>query len=158
MKLSYFNVTAHANAGATLTVRDFRVVATVDGPVPPLLGADGEPATITLLGLDSNVGKNHQNQSAADAQNRVFATMGKKTASVSAEDVAEQHERDIALLVSLTTDWRGFEDEAGDAIPFSPEAVRELYHDCPPIRDQVFAFVSDRRNYLPKPASVRPAA
>lgn len=160
-KIHALHLTTRAATGATLIVRDFMAMPDADGELPPLRAADGAPCTITVQGIDAPAAKRFQQLRAAETQNRAYAAMlGSKKAEttvlVSADDVAEVEEAEVALLATLTTGWSGFEDDADQAIPFSQEAARSLYAACPPIRAQVLAFVNDRQRFFG--SSATPAA
>jgi hypothetical protein len=150
-KIGSLKFKQQAEQGATMVVRDPFGEANEDGELPPLLAADGTPATLTMLGADSDVAKRLDYQRAATAQTRMVAAAfgGKKrSVLVTAEDIADQHAHDLARLVALTVDWHGFEDEADHPIPFSPEAVQALYEQNPFIREQALRFVSDRAAFF----------
>lgn len=153
-KISTLQFTRRAEAGAVLTVQD------PANPEQPLLGADGAPATLTLLGTDSSVAKRFQQARAALMQSRLYASAFSakgKTADASPEvtpaDVAEQEEAELDLLVALTTAWSGFEDDEGVPVLCTPDTVRALYEQCPPIRAQAYAFVSDRARFFASSAT-----
>lgn len=154
-KLSTLKLKAQAEAGATLILRDPFAEPQDDGDQPPLQAGDGTPATLTLLGADSETAKRLDYQRAAAAQNRVYASAfgkGKKSAVVTPEDIAEQAVYELDKLVALTVSWHGFEDDAGAPLPFSPEAVRELYAQNPFIREQALAFLGDRARFFGRSA------
>lgn len=150
-KIGTLNLKTKAEQGATMVVRDPFGEENDQGELPVLLAADGTPATLTLLGADSATAKRLDYQRAAAAQNRVTATMfgkGGKRGVVTPEDIAEQASFDLERLVALTTGWHGFEDEEGTPIPFSADAVRDLYAQNVLIREQTILFVSDRSRFF----------
>jgi hypothetical protein len=150
-KIGTLKLKTKADAGATMIVRDPFGEMGEDGEYPALLAADGTPATLTLLGADSDTARTLDFRRAAAAQNRLYATMNskaKKGAVVTAEDVADQAAHDLDRLVTLTVGWHGFEDEAGEPLPFTAEAIRDLYAENPFIREQALVFVSDRARFF----------
>lgn len=150
-KIASLKLKQQAEAGATMLVRDPFGERDDDGDLPLLRAADGTPASLTLLGADSTIARRMDYQRAATAQNRISAAMlgrGKAKAVVTPEDIAEQAAHDIDRLVALTVGWHGFEDEDDQPVPFSAEAVRELYEQNPLIREQAFAFLADRARFF----------
>lgn len=152
MKLSQMR----AVDGAVMVVRDFRAAKDkTTGLQPPLLSADGTACTLTLLGLDSAVAKQMHYARAAAARNRVEQRLQALSAGVDApmteltpDDIAAEDAADLDLLVALTTGWSGFEDDDDQPAVFSPDAVRTLYAQCPPIREQALAFIGDRTRFF----------
>lgn len=53
----------------------------------------------------------------------------------------------LDLLAACTMDWKGIED-AGEPVPFSREAARELYKAYPSLRAQVDRAIGDRAAFL----------
>ena len=156
-KIGTLRLKQQAEAGATMVVRDPFGERDEDGELPALLAADGTPATLTLLGADSDTAKRLDYQRQAAAQTRVVATMfgaKKKSATVTAEDIADQAAFDLEKLVTLTVGWHGFEDEEGVAIPFSADAVRDLYAQNAFIREQAMAFVGDRSRFFARSSTL----
>jgi hypothetical protein len=150
-KLGTLKLKQQAEAGATLIVRDPFGERDEDGELPPLLAADGTPATLTLLGADSDTAKRLDHQRQADAQTRVVASMfgtKKRSNAVTAQDIADQAAFDLDKLVTLTVGWHGFEDEDGESLPFTSEHIRELYTQNPLIREQALSFISDRARFF----------
>lgn len=149
-KIGALKLVTKASLGSVMIVRD-RFASPVNGEFPPLLAADGSPATLTLMGADSPTARRLGYQRAAQAQNRLYASaFGKKDATVviTPDDVAEQALFDIERLVALTIDWHGFEDDDDQPIAFDPALVRELYEQNPDIREQALAFVEDRSAFF----------
>lgn len=148
--------TLRAVDGVPMIVRDFRAEKDkTTGLLPPMLAADGTPVTITLLGMDSPVARDLHYARAASARNRVEARLQQITAGVTpesapltAEDIAAEDAADLDMLVALTTAWHGFEEDDGTPSPFTPDAVRETYQLCPPIREQALAFIGDRSRFF----------
>lgn len=150
-KIASLKLATKAEAGATMIVRDPFGEPDDEGEIPALLAADGTPATLTLLGADSEVARRLDFRRAAAAQNRLYAQAfgkGKRQAVVTAEDIAEQATHDLEKLVTLTVGWHGFEDEDGDPLPFTADAVRELYAQNPFIREQALSFIADRSRFF----------
>jgi hypothetical protein len=150
-KIGSLKLAQRAEQGATMTVRDTLAETDEDGELPPLLAADGTPATLTLLGADSETARRLDYRRQAAAQNRVVTSMfgGKsKRGAVTADDIAEQYDHDLNRLVTLTVGWHGFEDDEGEPLPFSAEAVKELYAQNAFIREQALSFIQDRTRFF----------
>lgn len=151
-KLSTLAFTRRADVGAVLVLQD------PTNPSVTLFGADGSPSTLTLLGIDASAARRHTQARAATLQSRLYASAFSKTRKtelspdvtpdVTPDDVAEQEESEISLLVSLTVDWSGFESDDGAPLPCTPEHVRDLYVQCPPIRTQAMNFINDRASFF----------
>ncbi|CAB4122368.1 hypothetical protein UFOVP32_13 [uncultured Caudovirales phage] len=106
----------------------------------PLLDKNGDPVTITVLGPDSI---KYRSLSRAQVRKRV-----QRAAAGNMEVNFEEDEGDaLDILVACTIAWTGVNTPAGDAIPCTPEAVRNLYTVYPVIRDQVDLFSAQRVNF-----------
>lgn len=151
-RIGSLRLAQRATVGATLVILDYLADVQADGTLPPMRAADGSPATITVQGMDSPTAQRFQHRRAAETQNRAYASFAAKkdapSVLVTADDVAEIEQAEIELLTELTSDWHGFEDDTDTAIPFSADAVRDLYATCVPIRNQVLAFVRDRTRFF----------
>jgi len=150
-KISTLNHVRAASVGAVMIVRDMLVAPGDDDQPPPLCGVDGSSCTLTLLGLDSPEAKKIDYRVKAGFQNRILAraTGGKhKTIVVTPDDVAQQVEDELELLVALTLNWSGFEDDADQPLPFSKPNVRMLYEGAPTIRLQAAEFIGNRASFL----------
>jgi hypothetical protein len=150
-QLGTLKLKQQAEAGVTMVVRNPFGTADEDGELPPLMAADGSPATLTLLGADSDTARRLDFRRGAAAQNRLVAGMYAKTKQrgvVTADDLAEQAAHDLDRLVALTVTWHGFEGDDDQPLPFSPEAVRELYEQNPFIREQALGFIEDRTRFF----------
>jgi hypothetical protein len=154
-KLSSLNLVDRAGRGAVLVVRDTTQPVGEDGEHPAILAADGSPATLTLLGMDSPQARRIQYRTRAAFQSRVLARAhaAQKADGITPDDIAEQAEADLDLLVALTVDWHGFEDDDDQPIPCTPAAVRALYAASPIILEQALAFVQDRRRFFGPPST-----
>ncbi|MFN9087349.1 MAG: hypothetical protein ACK6DP_12370 [Gemmatimonas sp.] len=150
-KLGTLKLKTKANEGATMIVRDPFGEANDDSEFPPLLAEDGTPATITLLGADSDAARRYDHQRAAEAQNRLYASAfgkAKKSVVVTPEDIAAQAQYELDKLVALTVGWHGFEDDEGQPLAFTADAVRELYAQNPFVREQALGFIMDRARFF----------
>lgn len=149
-RLTARNLVGIANIGAVMIVRDETQKRDENGEFPPLLGADGSPSTLTLMGADSTLSRRIGLAQRAKAQNRAFQkAMSKKgSADVTADDVAQQDNEDVEELVASTTAWSGFEDEHDAPLPCAPEHVQALYTNDPSIRAQAQRFVNNRADFL----------
>ncbi|MCO4101054.1 MAG: hypothetical protein HEQ38_17005 [Gemmatimonas sp.] len=162
-KISSRRLKDRAEQGATMIVRD-RLEPLVDdekspydGEFPPLLSREGKPCTLTLLGADSETAKRLDRQRSASAQNRVVASMfgkSKARAAMTPEDIAEQAQHDLDKLVTLTVGWYGWEGEDEEPVPFSAEAVRELYEQDPDTREQALQFIGDRAVFFARSSTL----
>ena len=54
---------------------------------------------------------------------------------------------EVDRLVGATTGWRGFQNENGEEMPFTPENCKILYAQAPSVRAQVNFFIGDRVNF-----------
>ena len=104
----------------------------------PLLTADKQPVTISLLGVDSDVFRAGERKLA----NRRLK-QGQK-AKVTAEGVEAQA---IGLLADCTVGWSGIEFE-GAVLSFTRENAVMLYTRLRWLREQVDEFIGDRANFL----------
>lgn len=149
---------SRAEAGAKMTV------ANPLKPTEPLLGADGTPATITLLGIDSKVARRHQHRLDAARESKVYEKAFNKATDelmdlgnvVTEDDIEARDAVALDLLVALTVAWSGFE-AGGEPFPCTPENVRQLYEECAPIRAQADAFVRDRARFFVDSAASSPS-
>lgn len=105
----------------------------------PLLNSKRDGVFLTLLGPDS------------DTYRALYRSQVRKSVELRAAgkepDAAEEEKGLIDFLVALTTGWEGMLDKAGEPIPFSAEAARELYTRFPVIRDQADTFSASRANF-----------
>lgn len=152
-KLSSLKFAARADVGAAMTVMDPLDLT------KPMLAANGSPSTLTLLGLDSAVGKRLEFESRAARQARETALARAESTEAPTfdpEELAAEHQRTIDKLVELTIDWSGFEDDEGNTVAFSKELVRELYEQNEDIVYQALAFYYDKPRFFA--ASATPSA
>jgi hypothetical protein len=142
MSLASLNFATAANEGRVLTVLH---------PIErtTLLGADGKPVTITLLGKDSDAFVAAENAARNRAVEQV--TSGAKFSAAASDEEA------ASSLARATTGWsgvvQGWIDGTDDETPakFSVENARKLYlnRGVKWLRDQADRFVGDRANFLP---------
>lgn len=147
-KLSRLDLVSAANRGTPFTPT-YPTVGP-DGEYPPILGADGAPASITLLGADSEVARRLTRQQRAHLQNRMaaLAFTGKQQAALSELDIAEQEAHDLEIVIACTVDWSGFEDDDDHPIPCTPENARRLYESAPYLVDQAMRHLRDRARFF----------
>lgn len=147
-RITTLQFATRAAQGATLRVHD---------PLKPeqyLLGADGNVATLTLLGLDAPDAKALQTAHAVENANRRrerYTDEGDAAPSldvITLDDMTRTEDQQIALLVSLTVAWSGFEDDTGAPWPCTPANAEQLYRECIPIRAEAWAFVNDRAGFF----------
>lgn len=155
-QLARLNLVAAANRGTPFVP----TYPTLDetGEYPPILGGDGAPATITLLGADSDVARRLTRQQRATLQNRMaaLAFTGKAQHALSEQDIAEQEAHDLELVVACTVAWSGFEDDDGAPLSCTPENARALYESAPYLVEQAMRHLRDRARFF-DPSS-RPSA
>lgn len=99
---------------------------------------DGQPITISLMGMESSVAKKMiKNRGQKMMNNRKGLKM----------DVDEAMRFNASLLANLTTHWSGICDNDQE-LQCSKAVAEELYIKHSWIRDQVDEFVSDRENFF----------
>lgn len=147
-KLSTIDITTRANAGTTFTPQ--LPTLSAHGEYEPIRGADGTPATITLLGADSAVAKRLTRQQRATLQNRMagMAFSGKKQDGLTESDIEAQEAYDLDLVVACTVAWTGFEDDDDAPLPCTEAHVRALYEAAPYLVDQALRHLRDRSRFF----------
>jgi hypothetical protein len=148
-KLSSLDLTTRANVGTTFTPH-LPVLDAATGEYKPILGADGTPATITLLGADSDVAKRLTRRQRAHLQNRMsaLAFRGEKQDGLTEEDIAAQEEHDLEIVVACTAAWSGFEDDHDVPLPCTESNVRALYVSAPYLVEQAMRHLRDRGRFF----------
>lgn len=129
--LSSFDTVSAANAGATMELLH-------PATKTPLRQENGEPITITVAGMDSDVFRKAQR----GATNRRLAQRGK--VKLNAEELEAES---IETLAACTLGWSGIV-VAGQPLPFDRANAVKLYTTLPWVREQLDEFVADRANYL----------
>lgn len=109
----------------------------------PLTDDDGNVASITLHGPDSNEQKKARRKWMDKALNNGAK---RKKMNISSEQIEAQA---IDILVAATADWSNIGYE-GEDLDCTPENVRKIYTEVPFIREQVDEFINDRSNFLGK--------
>ena len=145
MKLSRLNIKQAVNSGVwvdILMITDFEYTAP-DGTVVQLREGDPSGMSLRLLGTDSDVYQTMQEKAFA-------ARLKKKGGAKEPETLAEADARAVDLLVALTVDWKGFDDDNGNPIPFSEQAIRAVYADSGYkwLRDQADLAANQRRRFF----------
>lgn len=146
-----FKLADRAAQGAVLALRDTTAQRNSDGESPLILSpATGAPVTLTLLGADSPQARRIDYRTRAAFQTRVLtrATSGKKSAGITADDIADQETQEIELLAALTIDWSGVIDADGAPCPCTLDNARDLYTGDADIREQALLFVGDRTRFF----------
>jgi hypothetical protein len=77
----------------------------------------------------------------AGTRNRAFM------AAVATIDVNDDAASRAVYARTVVAGWSGFNDEAGNPIPFSPEACIELFDYAPEIFDLMWLFAAQRANF-----------
>lgn len=172
-RISSLSARSMSHTGARMTLLDYSAEGLAHfeehGEHRPLLGKDGTPAYLIILGADSDVAKRIDYDRQAEAQNRVYqqamaiaaerssTRRGRKTVKVdttvsttlvTAEDIAEQEQRALEKIVALTVGWGGIEDENDNPLEFSADAVRDLYLNSPEHRDDALQFHLEKENFF----------
>jgi hypothetical protein len=124
MDLKKYDTITACDSGAEMELKD------------PITG-DGLDAFITLAGVDSAAFRKAQDDCAS-------ARIRNQVNTISIKDIRKEN---IYSLASCTLAWRGIE-EGGTPIPFSKQAVIDLYTRYPWVFEQVNAFIGNRANYL----------
>jgi hypothetical protein len=124
-------VSAAAEQGAVLELKD---------PAgDTALKADGTPVTITLAGTESKRWRKARN-TIGDKFLKASRPGGKATTME--EAIADQ----AFQLAAVTLAWDGIELD-GQSIECNPANAKRVYIESDLIREQVDAFVGDRRNF-----------
>jgi hypothetical protein len=112
-----------------------------------VLTPDREPigATITVRGPESDAVRAHVRRLLARMQTREAKRRGGQPEPMTPE---ESDAEAVELAVAYTIGWQGFDDEAGDPLPFSEAAARTLYAGWPWIRRQVLDEAQDLGNFV----------
>lgn len=145
MKLSKLNITKAVNEGVWVDILMVADVEITDANGEIVLLREGEPSglRLKLLGTDGEVYR--------EMQEKVFnARLKKKAGNKDVETLAEAEKRSVDLMVALTVDWDGFEDDDGKLIPFSEKAIRAVYADDGYrwLRDQADTAANQRRRFF----------
>ena len=129
---------------------DTRTLSEAGVPMPikhprtnaPILGKDGKPVTITLLGPNSAKAKAVNRE--LQARRADFAARGVKM-----EPKDFERER-FDLLVALTTGWT-FDQLDGKPFPFSPDNLRAFWADqrWEWLQSEAWQWCQSDGNYLP---------
>ncbi len=124
-----------SDAGVAMPILNPRTAA-------PMLGADGKPVTITLLGSASSVFKTMQR--ASQLRRADMTARGVKMTDEEWEAERQQ------FLVALTKGWT-FDSMAGQPFPYSPDNARTFYADkrWEWVTNAAWRFVNEDGNYLP---------
>lgn len=126
-----------------------------------VLTPDGERigATITVRGPESDIVRAHVRRLMAAMQTRE-ASAAKRRGQPEPITPEELEAQSIDLAVAYTIGWTGFDDEAGQPMPFSESAARTLYSGWKWIRTQVLSEAQDLGNFVrlgPKNSAPTPA-
>lgn len=111
----------------------------------PLLNAKGEPVGVNVLGADSATYRRLNRE----LGRRRLERLQKQRGRALTDDQLDQIEReDIALLSKITTGWFGVLDSKGKEIPYTTDAVGELFNQYPVAREQTETAVNDRTRFI----------
>lgn len=164
MKLSQLNVRAASETPAPMILRN-RYAALVEQPdtgaldFPALLGSNGAPIVLRLLGAHSSVVRAHDARRKATFQTRMIARAiaaqarrrGRAAESVdvgvagavTADDIVAQADADMEKAVACCVDWSGIEDDDGQPLPCTDENKRALFTAMPDALAQALEFIED---------------
>lgn len=123
---------AQDEEGAVVTIND------PDGN--PYTAADGSDVTMTVLGSQSKA-----RRKAEDAAAQSLARAGR-----SAFEPDAMRARRLNLVAACVTGWSGWEDEAGQPIPFSRENIKAVFAVDDRILTQVEAAIERHGFFLAK--------
>lgn len=110
----------------------------------PLLNNLKQPVSLTVLGSDSRAYRTANRHLQRQRLERAQKARGKLATD---EQLDEAEKEDIELLVAITTGWSGVLDSKDKPVPFSKEAVRELYTRYPVAREQADNAALDRTRF-----------
>jgi hypothetical protein len=124
---------AASEAGSWLVLRD----PFTDRPIV----VDGEPLRLKLAGPDSDryqkmIDENQERLGKARSLSPTGRVETEALNRITAETMAQ-----------MVLDWSGFRDDAGTAMPCTPDNVERLFRYRPRLRMQAFAFVTDIANF-----------
>lgn len=106
----------------------------------PMQGKDGE-ARIKLRGFDAETYR-------ADLDREIARINEQKRKSASTP--ADNRKAEIEVLARNTLGWSNLMETQDKELEYSQANARMLYTNFPWLREQVQAFVEDRRNFLPE--------
>lgn len=157
-KLYDLDLTRRASAGVTF-VPTYPITDPATGEPRVMLGPDGEPATITVLGKDSEKATwlSFEQQAAVWNKRQAKILSGGSEEQVVAAFLAEQRVREIELLVAVTVAWTGFLDDDDQPAPCTPENLRTLYTGTAYVREQAIREVNDRSAFFDHLSTPSPA-
>ena len=147
-RLGSLDLVARAEAGVALIMRDETAPVGANGLFPALLAADGTPATVTLLGVDSRTWKKQDWALRAKRENAAAAKSAGGASPVTADEEAEKDAENLDRMVAMVKDWHGFEDDTDAPVPFTADAVRALFTANPTLYAQATLFVYRRADFF----------
>lgn len=130
--LAGIDTKAGSEQGATMSVFN------IDGAIRR--DRNGNPVTITLLGVDSETYRKAQRKN----MNKRFSR--RNPGKITAEELDVES---LEVLAACTTAWSGICDRSGNPVPCNAANAKALYEAAPELRDQVDRFINDRANFLP---------
>ena len=105
---------------------NLKSIRTVDQFDVEIKDQDGNPTGVIF----SLGGPNHPVRKAQEqAKSRKLINEANKTGKIKIPDPADAEASRPKDLAQLTLGWSGYVDEAGQAVPFSPETAEALYAD-----------------------------
>lgn len=103
---------------------------------------------ISILGSDSKEFQNYMTRVGNEARRKEFAAK-RKGKIVEPETVEASKAEATALLVAMTTGWRGIEYDGVVDWPFNATNAAKLYDELVFVRRQVDAAIVDLENFMP---------
>lgn len=136
LDLGGLNTVGACNEGAYMQVRHPATGRT-------LMGDDGKPVVIRLLGADSDVYQRTRNRT-QDKRLKQSLQRGRLT-NLTSDMLAEDS---LDLLVACTVGWSSNWVFHGETPECEPATIRRVYTEMPWLREQVSEFIEDRANFL----------
>lgn len=147
-----YSPTQRAAEGSVLHVVDRHQQPDKKGKYPPLIGPDGVPVTLTMMGADSPVARKLDRRLRVDNQSKLIARVRSGESdgahTIEEEESIERHQ--IEKCARMTKAWTGIVVSETDFAP-SPctfEAAVALFEDDEDIRQQALDFVEDRPSFF----------
>lgn len=135
MDLSELDTTAACDKGAEMELKH----PVTDEP----LGA-----FISILGSDSKAFQDYMERIGNEARRKQFIA-DKSRRPIAQESIANSKAEATALLVAMTTGWRGVEYRGNPVFPFTVENATKLYNEQLWIKRQVDGWIVDLGNFMP---------
>lgn len=116
----------------------------------PIRDKDGNTAALILAGKDGPQWRDAERANAVALSNARQARL-EEGRELTLADLEQQEARVRSALVAVTLGWEHL--SVGGETTFSPELATRFYRELVWPAEQAMAFIEDRRNYLPAPAT-----